>query len=292
LQAKNYLCFGSICINRLYGFTRNPKNGEYAIVTEFQNGGNLREMLKKNFSILNFKLIFTILSEICTGLGTIHSLNYCHKDFHSGNILNRIYGDNFTIVPAVSDFGLSCSTEQHSTDKAPYGVLPFVAPEVLRGGEFTKEADIYGFGMLMSEVISGEAPFFDRDYDVHLALDICNGERPLIPEYAPEQYIALMKRCLDPVPTNRPSTNDLYAEFNIWLFNLNVFSQEQEDKWKTRLAELATNPRPLKKSQNSLTSKRLDYSKHLSQLLEKKDIEMKTNDDSMLFYLIIFEKSK
>ena len=37
-----------------------------------------------------------------------------------------------------------------------------------------------------------------------------------------------------------------------------AFSQEREDKWKARLAELATNPRPIKKSQNSLTSKQLD----------------------------------
>ncbi|PKC72954.1 hypothetical protein RhiirA1_451745 [Rhizophagus irregularis] len=46
-------------------------------------------------------------------------------------------------------------------------ILPFVAPEVLRGGEFTKAADIYGFGMFMLEIISGGAPFADRDYDLH-----------------------------------------------------------------------------------------------------------------------------
>ena len=59
------------------------------------------------------------------------------------------------IEPVISDFGLCCPTDQNSVDKTLYGVLPFVAPEILRGEEFTKAADIYGFGMLMSEVISG-----------------------------------------------------------------------------------------------------------------------------------------
>ncbi|CAB4414897.1 unnamed protein product [Rhizophagus irregularis] len=58
------------------------------------------------------------------------------------------------------------------------------------------------------------------------------------------------------------------------------FRQEREDKWKARLAELTTNPCPLKKSQNMLTSKQLDYSKQLTQLLEAKDVEMETNNNT------------
>src|SRR5581483_758217 len=100
----------------------------------------------------------------------IHRTNYHHRDFHSGNILNDIL-DNY-IKPYISDFGLCCPADQSSVDKTLYGVLPFVAPEVLRGEEFTTAADIYGFGMLMSEVISGEVPFSDRDFDLHLAVDV------------------------------------------------------------------------------------------------------------------------
>ncbi|PKB99921.1 hypothetical protein RhiirA5_299710, partial [Rhizophagus irregularis] len=156
-------------------------------------------------------------------------------------------------------------------------------------GEFTKAADIYGFGMLMSEIISGEAPFVGRDYDLHLALDICEGERPLIPEYTPEPYAALMKRCWDPISTNRPLTIELCKKIIDWRYKQEIkekFSQEREDRWKTRLAELATNPYSLKKSQNMLTSKQLDYSKQLTQLLEAKEVEMETNDNSMLYNLL------
>ncbi|RIA82569.1 kinase-like domain-containing protein [Glomus cerebriforme] len=299
---------------KIYGLTRDPQSGEYAIVAEFRNGGNLREVIKKNHSILNWKLIIQMLADICVGLDFIHQeSNYCHKDFHTGNILNKVYDEGYRfITPVISDFGLSCPANQSPEDKVLYGVLPFVAPEVLRGGEFTIAADIYGFGMLMSEIISGEAPFIGRDYDLYLALDICKGERPQIPEYTPEPYSTLMKRCWDPIPTNRPTARillKLFSDLNsimkissdkpfeLWsrFEDLNdimsgslddkendplaikqeiekVFNQEREDKWKVQLAELTTNPHPLKKSQNLLTSKRLDYSKHLTRQFE-------TNDD-------------
>ena len=84
---------------------------------------------------------------------------------------------------------------------------------------------------------------------------------------------------------------DLFkCKFYDWFYNKNkmieeAFSQEREDKWKTQLAELAANPQPLKKSQNLLTSKQLDYSKQLSQFLKAKDVQMETNDDGKLFYL-------
>ncbi|RIA95214.1 kinase-like domain-containing protein [Glomus cerebriforme] len=191
--------------------------------------------------------------------------------------------------------------DQSSEDKTLYGVLPFVAPEVLRGGEFTKAADIYGFGMLMSEIISGEVPFIDRDYDLHLAFDICEGKRPLIPEYAPEPYADLMKRCWDPDPTNRPTAYELLEKSNAWHSILTgnnfsepnnlkkAFSYKREVMWKIRLAELAKNPHPLKKSRNLLTSKRLDFSKQLLEIrnvkmndkLETKDVEMKKIDDGI-----------
>src|ERR1051325_3402055 len=108
------------------------------------------------------------------------------------------------------------------------------------------------------------------DLGCHLALDVCDGVRPQIPEYAPKPYVTLMKHCWDPIPTNRPTAKELFKQFNNWeeiiwdymdFYDENemlpmeqeveeAFSKEREDKWKARLAELATNPPSLKKSQN------------------------------------------
>ncbi|CAI2199699.1 19204_t:CDS:1, partial [Funneliformis geosporum] len=61
-----------------------------------------------------------------------------------------------------------------------YGVLPFVAPEVLRGQPYTLASDIYSFSMIMWKFISGIPPFNNEAHDFQLSLDICKGKRPEI----------------------------------------------------------------------------------------------------------------
>src|SRR5436305_74463 len=87
-----------------------------------------------------------------------------------------------------------------------YGVMPYVAPEVLRGKPYTQAADMYSFGMVMYFVATHRQPFADRAHDQNLALSICNGIRPeIIEKEAPKCYIDLMKKCWDPNPDNRPN---------------------------------------------------------------------------------------
>src|SRR5207248_1558734 len=75
-----------------------------------------------------------------------------------------------------------------------YRVIPYVAPEVLsKEKSYTKESDIYSFGMIMWEHTSGKKPFHDRSHNPHLIFDILNGERPQITNDTPEFYIELMK---------------------------------------------------------------------------------------------------
>jgi len=47
-----------------------------------------------------------------------------------------------------------------------------MAPEILRGREYTKASDMYSFGIIMNEIISVVPPFNDEPHDEHLALDI------------------------------------------------------------------------------------------------------------------------
>ncbi|RGB42182.1 kinase-like domain-containing protein, partial [Rhizophagus diaphanus] len=91
-----------------------------------------------------------------------------------------------------------------------FGVLPFIAPEVLRGNPYTPASDIYSFSMIMWEFTSGVPPFKNRAHDLQLSLSICeDGERPKIIENTPKCYRDLMKKCWDEDPLKRPSSKEV-----------------------------------------------------------------------------------
>ncbi|POG78639.1 kinase-like domain-containing protein, partial [Rhizophagus irregularis DAOM 181602=DAOM 197198] len=85
------------------------------------------------------------LRSIAVGLEVIHKKGLIHHDFYCGNILS-----DFVEYSFITDLGLcqpaNVKPSQNSNKKI-YGVLPYVAPEVLRGNEYTQKSDIYGYGI-------------------------------------------------------------------------------------------------------------------------------------------------
>ena len=102
-----------------------------------------------------------------------------------------------------------------------FGVIPYMAPEVLSKKPYTKESDIYSFGMIMWEFTTGKKPFHDKPHDHYLMMNILNGIRPQITEDTPEFYAELMKKCWDHSPENRPTAWEIenclleYYSYNI-----------------------------------------------------------------------------
>jgi serine/threonine protein kinase len=90
-----------------------------------------------------------------------------------------------------------------------FGVIPYLAPEVLSKKPYTKESDIYSFGMVMWEHTTGKKPFYDRPHNHCLILDILKGERPEITNDMPEFYAELMKKCWNHDPENRPTAGEI-----------------------------------------------------------------------------------
>ncbi|CAI2186310.1 20010_t:CDS:2, partial [Funneliformis geosporum] len=91
-----------------------------------------------------------------------------------------------------------------------YGVLPYVAPEILQGKPLTESVDIYSFGMIMWTLSAGVLPWCNRPHDSNLASQICSGLRPEI--RTPNVYTQLMTRCWDSDPSSRPTTSELNDE--------------------------------------------------------------------------------
>jgi len=101
-----------------------------------------------------------------------------------------------------------CQQLKNDTNEI-FGVIPYLAPEVLLRKSYTKESDIYSFGMIMWEYTTGKKPFYNRSHNHRLILDILEGKRPEITEDTPEFYVYLMKRCWDPKPENRPTAEEI-----------------------------------------------------------------------------------
>ncbi|EXX54375.1 kinase-like domain-containing protein [Rhizophagus irregularis DAOM 181602=DAOM 197198] len=129
---------------------------------------------------------------------------------------NKENQKNKVDIVYISDLGLCQPAESFLKDKL-YGVMSFMAPEVLRGKPYTPASDIYSFSMIMWEFTSGVPPFNNRAHDIQLSLSICKGERPEIIESTPQCYVDLMKKCWDEDPLKRPSSEEVLDIIKKWI---------------------------------------------------------------------------
>ncbi|EFJ47601.1 hypothetical protein VOLCADRAFT_91899 [Volvox carteri f. nagariensis] len=111
------------------------------------------------------------------------------------------YCDKGTLVDAINRDGRRSVV----TDEA-CGTVTHMAPESFVEGEpVDSSADVYAFGILMWELISGKQPYHDRNLK-QLPHEVVNkGLRPTFPPNTPDVYKSLAKSCWNPLPRNRPT---------------------------------------------------------------------------------------
>src|SRR6185369_17059216 len=117
-------------------------------------------------------------------------------------------------TPLICDLGLSRSVNSCEPDSTIRGVLPFIGPEVFHTCKFTQESDVYSFGIIMYLVATGEPPFREWEFDKCLAMRVCEGLRPVMPDSAPEEYKKLAKQCCDADPDKRPDVWTVYRDIS------------------------------------------------------------------------------
>jgi serine/threonine protein kinase len=178
--------------------------------------GNLNQYLEKHQSDLTWERRLAILHALSAAVFTIHKKNILHRNLHGGNILMGLGR------PVIADVGFCRPAFEYPGSKNVYGVLPFAAPEILRGGPYTPASDVYSLGMLIWQLASGRPPFYDRAHDIHLAIDICNRIRPKVINGIPDCYQKFMDSCWNDDPEQRPSSSEVYSAVGTW-FNQMMF---------------------------------------------------------------------
>src|SRR6266498_4266804 len=200
------------------------KDKEFIMIAEFANEGNFRSILTTKFNEIRWTDKIDTLFSSSFGLRRFHNLGYCHKDFHSGNILQHDHSS------FISDFGLSRPADEQKSNGKVYGVLPYIAPEIMNGKPYTKASDIYSFGIVMAEVSSGKPPFYDKKHDFNLSLAICNGLRPEFGKGTPEFYKKLAYRCMNANSNMRPMIEELNDILSFW-WDSNDGSYQNDKKY-------------------------------------------------------------
>jgi serine/threonine protein kinase len=198
---------------KLYGIAQDPETENYIMVLEYAENGSLRNYLDTNYNKLSWSNKINYLHSIAHGLQNIHEKELIHRDLHIGNILRL---KNLTCI---TDLGLCKPVDYNASENTKnkiYGILPYIAPETLRGQSYTKAADIYSFGIVMYEVISGLPPYHNISHDNYLAIRICQGLRPRFNIKVPQLVVHLIKSCLDANPLNRPQAGEIKKTLSQW----------------------------------------------------------------------------
>ncbi|CAG8516012.1 4269_t:CDS:2 [Racocetra fulgida] len=200
-----------------YGITKFPITENYIMIMDYKKDRSLRSYLYANVCFLRWSQKLNLLHNAIKGLSEIHKKKIMHNDFHSGNI---IFFDDKSYI---ADFGLCNHVE---TDSIVFGGLPYIAPEVLCRESFNEAADIYSLGIVTNQVASGYPPYYDRNYDTGLVLQIVNeGLRPNINANVTSQVSKLIQRCWSQNPNDRPTAIEL-------LDKLCSYRQKDNKLWK------------------------------------------------------------
>jgi len=149
----------------------------------------------------------------------IHDKDLIHGNLHSGNILMKKINNHTVLVYVIKwfigDLGISIPANITSLNNEIYGVIPYIAPEIFKGGPYSKASDIYSLGMIMWEFTTGRKPFANVEHDVDLIRKIVDGKRPVITKNTPKFLANLLERCWDTDPSKRPSILEIINDTDI-----------------------------------------------------------------------------
>src|SRR5262245_25553548 len=202
--------------NILTIFEIGEANGERYIATEFIDGQTLRERL--NGDRLAPQSALDIAAQIAAALTAAHGAGIVHRDIKPENVMLRRDG-----IVKVLDFGLAKLTEPtaaHVDSQAPtiakmntdpgtvLGTVGYMSPEQVRGQETDHRADIFSFGVILYEMLSGRRAF-SGESSIEVMNAILKEEPPELAETNAKISLALdkiVRRCLEKKPERRFQT--------------------------------------------------------------------------------------
>ncbi|KAL1565280.1 cysteine-rich receptor-like protein kinase 43 [Salvia divinorum] len=202
------------------------KGSDLLLVYEFMENKSLdRFLYGQNRGLLSWKQRVDII------FGTAKGIAYLHEDYHTTIIHRDIKPGNILLnhhfQAKIADFGLARLLPENQTHASTNfaGTLGYTAPEYAIGGHLSEKVDIYSFGIVMLEIISGRRPtdvtpdstyeyllkeawkLYERDMHQNLADVALNLNEYQVEEVKKMVEIAML--CVQSTPSSRPTMSQV-----------------------------------------------------------------------------------
>ncbi len=200
LEARAAASLSHPNIVNVYGVGED-RNIRY-IVQEYIEGRSLKEELQDKGK-LDWRIAVPVVIQIALALEHAHSQSIIHRDIKPANIL--ITEDGVCIV---TDFGIARAVNANTvtmTGSNALGSVHYFSPEQARGGIVDHRSDIYSLGILLYELVTGQAPY-NADTSVAIALQHLQEQATLPTELEPSIPKGLediILRCIAKNPDDR-----------------------------------------------------------------------------------------
>ncbi|KAF8927940.1 hypothetical protein BGZ58_010008 [Dissophora ornata] len=182
-------------IIQCYGVDRDANY--VSIITDYAEGGNLRAATPR----LNWEDKKRIVMEVALGLAYLHGQGIVHRDIKGANILLTEHNE-----AKLCDFGITkvIASATCASSFVRKGTPGFMAPELMKARPtYSTMSDVYALGVVMQELIHGDS--------------------------TPDDYRAVMNRCLDEDPEKRPKADEIAGAFHIDLVHgVNAEDNQEE----------------------------------------------------------------
>lgn len=205
-----------------YGVVRDGPDGSLATVTEFMVNGSLKQFLQKKDRTIDRRKRVIIALDAASGMEYVHGRNIVHFDLKCENLLVNMRDPQRPICK-IGDLGLSKVKQRTLVSGGVRGTLPWMAPELLSGKNMvTEKVDVYSFGIVMWELLTGEQPYGDMHCGSILGGIMNNTLRPQIPTWCDPEWKALMESCWAADPNERPSFAEISQKLRKMAAAMNV----------------------------------------------------------------------
>ncbi|XP_041108791.1 mitogen-activated protein kinase kinase kinase 21-like [Polyodon spathula] len=296
LQHPNIIQLEGVCL----------QEPNLCLVMEYARGGTLNRALAGRRIPPHILVNWAV--QIARGMHYLHEesvVPIIHRDLKSSNILLIEKIENNDIgkkTLKITDFGLA--REWHNTTKmSAAGTYSWMAPEVIKSSLFSKGSDIWSYGVLLWELLTGEVPYRGID-GLAVAYGVAVNKLTLpIPSTCPEQFSKLMEECWEQDPHIRPSFTAILEQLAaIEEEVMATMPQESfhsmQDDWKVEIKEmfdeLRTKEKELLSREEELTRAALQQKSH-EELLKRREQQLAEREIDVLereLNILIFQLNK